>query len=143
MENFNVIDPSELMFLKVNVSSNYVAATSVYLIVNNVLIKPAVAESEGHENGCIDLDYGHKLQWKSIGMANIYKGNSLLFITTIYDLPVSVDTSDKAKKFILENIKIDYYLQQGNDEQYQLNENDKIVLSMPKTAIIYKEIKIS
>ncbi|MEN2401650.1 hypothetical protein GKZ90_0017805 [Flavobacterium sp. MC2016-06] len=148
MENFNAPNANQLLFIQVKVSSTYRATTRVYLKIDGNLIKPAVANSDPHENGSIDLDENGKFQWSNIGLANTFKGNQLIFITTIYDLPSTLSGNDDTKAFILNNIEIDYLLDQNSTpeysaSEYKLNNNDTIVLDIPKTSIVYKKIKIS
>lgn len=142
MDSFNITNPAAPLQIQVNVKSNYEAFTSVYLMIGNSMIKPAVAESEVHENGCIDLDAARHFLWKSIGLANTFQGNSLLCITTIYNLPGDLDTNEKMKGFVLKNIGIDYDLgNDGNTDRFVLDQNDMVVTNTKKTATIYKKIQ--
>lgn len=143
MENFNTDSANQSLFTQVKVSSNFRAATRVYVKIDGNLIKPAVAHSDPHENGSIDLDENGHFQWSNIGIANTFKGNQLLFITTIYDLPTTLTGNDDTKTFILDNIEIQYLLNQNSTSTYKLNENDIVVLDMSRTAIVYKKIQIS
>jgi hypothetical protein len=142
MENFNIDNANQSLFIQVKVSSIYRAITRVYLKIDGNLIKPAVAHSDPHENGSIDLDENGHFQWSNIGIANTFKGNQLLFITTIYDLPTSLSGNDDTKAFILNNIEIEYLLNQNTTSTYKINDNDTIVLDMSRTAIIYKKLQI-
>jgi hypothetical protein len=112
MENFNVTNVGNPLLLQVGVSSIYKAKTTGYLVINNNLIKPPVTQSEDYENGSIDLDTNQSLIWKSIGSSNTFKGNTLTLITMIYYIPGDLDTNEKVKKFILNNIKINYALKE-------------------------------
>lgn len=145
MENFNIQDANKSLFIQVKLSSIYKATTAVYLIIDERTIKPAVAHSDPHENGNIDLDQNGNFQWNNIGRANTFKGNQLRFITTIYDLPTTLIGNTDTKEFILREIEIDYLLNQNPNttETYTMNNDDVIVRMMSRTAIIYKTIQIS
>ena len=143
MENFQIENSSQSLFTQViNLENKFRAMTSIYIIINGVFIVDAVAQSDPHENGNIDLDHINNKLWKNLGLANTYVGNKLIFITTIYGLPTTVNSNEKAKEYFLANNPMIYKLKQSSLETFNLNEDDNIVLNSPQTAIAYKIIEI-
>lgn len=143
METFKINDPNNPLFLKVRTIMNLNADTTAFLMVGTVISKPSVAQSEIHENGCIDLDINKELLWTDIGKSHIFSGNYLLIVTTIYGLPSDVETDEDAKKYILENVKIEYALKETNEAEYEINEKDEIIKENGNTALIFKKVQIS
>jgi hypothetical protein len=143
MENFNVDDANKSLFIQVKLSSIYKATTMVYLKIDEKIIKPAVAHSDPHENGNIDLDQNGNFQWSNIGLANTFKGNKLLFITSIFDIPTTLTGNVDVKEFILRQIEIDYLINQTITSTYTMNDNDSILRMGSRAATIYKTIQIS
>lgn len=143
METFNTITDNAQLFTKVKVNTTKKAFTKIHYLVNDIRIKPHLAVSEIYDNGSIDLDQSGKVQWTYLDTIGKLKNNTLEYISIVENLPKDCNTNDKVKKFILENVKIDYTLQENsNEDTYVLNENDRVELLIERTAVIYKYIKV-
>ncbi len=143
MDTFNTTSDNSQLFTRVGVDTVKKAFTKIYYMVNGIRIKPHLAVSEIYDNGSIDLDQSGTIQWKYLDTVGKFKNNTLEFISIIENLPKDCDNNDKVKKFVLDNVKISYELQENtNEDSYILNENDRIELLIERTAIIYKYIKV-
>jgi len=143
METFNINNGSSQFYIQVKVDTIKKAFTKVYYLVREERIKPHLAVSEIYENGSIDLDSQGDIQWKYIDVAGKFIGHEFEFITIIDNLPVNCKTDEKAKDYILENVKIKYKLkEEDNIKEFDLQESDKIKLLIERTGIIYKKIKL-
>ena len=144
METFASTSDNAQLFTKVSVSTTKKIFTKIYYQVNDVRINPHLAVSEIHDNGSIDLDQSGAVQWKYLDNIIKFKGNTLEFISIVENLPKNCTTNDEVKKYILDNVEIEYSLKENsNEEKFNLNKNDRIELLIERTAIIYKYIKIA
>lgn len=141
METYQISNPANMLKMMVMVSTNHNAGTDVFLKIGNNLVKNPVAQSEVHEFGCIDLDASRNPLWKEIGLAYIFQNNSLYCVTTIYDVPETLEGQDVID-YILENVSIRYTLNESQAQGYDLDASDTIILARIKTVLIIKEIQI-
>ncbi len=143
MEIYNTTNSNSQFYIQVKVNTIKKAFTKVYYLVSDERIKPHLAVSEIYENGSIDLDSHGDLQWKHIDITGRFIGHEMEFITIIDNLPANCNSDEKVKKYIIENVRIDYKLKENdNTGEFKLNDKDKIELLIERTAIIFKKIKI-
>jgi hypothetical protein len=143
MKTFKVTNSNSSLFLQVKTDTVKKAFTKVYHTIGEDRVKPHLVVSEIYENGSIDLDSKGKIQWKYIDSIGKFLGHGLEFITIIDNLPKDCDTSEKVKKYILENVRINYKLKEDNNiTEFKLDEGDDIKLLVERTGIIIKKINI-
>lgn len=144
MEEFKTNTHDGLFLMKVKVDTVKKAFTKVQYLIDNKKIKPPLAVSEIDENGNIDLDDNKQMQWKSIDIIGKFIGHTIEIVTIIENLPISCDTNEKVKEFILDNVRIDYdFKENSNSKNYKLTDNDQIELLVEQTGIISKKIIIA
>lgn len=143
MEIFQTNTQDGLFLMKVKVDTVKKAFTKVQYLIDNKKIKPSLAVSEIDENGNIDLDENDKIQWRTIDIIGKFIGHTIEIVTIIENLPISCNTNEKVKQFILDNVRIDYdFKENSNSTNYKLSENDQIELFVEQTGKISKKIKI-
>ncbi len=142
MEAFKTKNQANLLLLKVAVDTTESAFTNVYENINNQRVKPPLVNSEAYENGTIDLDVGNTIRWKEIGKVFYFKGKKLEILTFILHLPADLSDNDYPN-YIIQNVRINYYLKEGNSTKEYSMTTAKIEKFAKRTAMITQTIEIS
>lgn len=141
METFKTTNSANLLLLKVEVDTTESVFTNVYQNINNQRVKPSIVNSEPYENGTIDLDVGHTIRWKEIGNVFYFKGKKLEILSFVIHLPADLQDDDYPG-YIQENVKIKYYLRDGNNAKEYSMATTNIEKFANRTAVIIQTIEI-
>lgn len=143
MKTFKVTNSNSSLFLQIKTDTIKKAFTVVYHIIGEKRLLPPILASERYENGSIDLDAKGNIQWKYVDVVGKFVGNELEVMTYINHLPKDCNTTEKAKKYILENVRISYKLKEDNNvAEFELTKDDDIKLFVEREGVIIIKIKI-